>query len=596
MGKYIMKRHATRLVSLLSLFVLTGCGYTYIPDVVENKEFITKEFLDFTKEEPNSQVFGASDGYGNGDPFGCDWSKDNVSFDEENGMNLYVSKNGDTYYGGEMKTLTPDGLFSGGYFSTVMKPSNVTGTASTFFLYTGDPHDEVDIEFLGKDTTKVQFNYFVNGQGGHEYWYDLGFDASEDYHSYGFYWDISKIIWYVDDKPVYEVMGDVPSHMMRMYTNFWIGNKSNPGIMGWMGNTKDEDLPAICSYKKINFADMDGNPREVPSKDPKDEFNPDYVVSMYELGFSSNAHHTVTKKTDSYEVTFTQEEGMYHYIAPDGYAQLKFGEPKYAEIKVKNLSDFAYDFCISYYNSTNEYVGLDGIVTSENGTSYLRKKGSTCLYYYFGAGDTATFKSTLADGITKFSKMNIFCAPNSNTTGSFAIYDWYVYDVDPQDNKTPEEVSTISLMDKSYYGNYQVETVDGVHNVTFSQSPNAFKDLKVENPQDIEIHEPKYSVIKVKNTSNYAYDFTLTFRDVSNSYMTTGGVVLESVDSTTTYAKHGSTAEYFNLGVGDTATLKVFINEAATSFKLIEIIVEPKIQTEITGTFQILDWYIAQAA
>lgn len=40
--------------------------------------------------------------------------------------------------------------------------------------------DEIDVEVLGKDTTKVQFNYYTNGTGNHEYLYDLGFDASED--------------------------------------------------------------------------------------------------------------------------------------------------------------------------------------------------------------------------------------------------------------------------------------------------------------------------------------------------------------------------------------------------------------------------------
>lgn len=44
---------------------------------------------------------------------------------------------------------------------------------------------EIDIEVLGKDTTKVQFNYYTNGVGNHEYMYDLGFDASEGFHTYG---------------------------------------------------------------------------------------------------------------------------------------------------------------------------------------------------------------------------------------------------------------------------------------------------------------------------------------------------------------------------------------------------------------------------
>lgn len=44
----------------------------------------------------------------------------------------------------------------------------------------------INIEILGKDTTKVQFNYFTDSRGDHEFFYDLGFDASEDFHDYAF--------------------------------------------------------------------------------------------------------------------------------------------------------------------------------------------------------------------------------------------------------------------------------------------------------------------------------------------------------------------------------------------------------------------------
>lgn len=57
-----------------------------------------------------------------------------------------------------------------GLYEVSMKPAKNTGIVSSFFTYTGPAHgtqwDEIDIEFLGKDTTKVQFNYFMNGVGG----------------------------------------------------------------------------------------------------------------------------------------------------------------------------------------------------------------------------------------------------------------------------------------------------------------------------------------------------------------------------------------------------------------------------------------------
>jgi beta-glucanase (GH16 family) len=59
-----------------------------------------------------------------------------------------------------------------------MKAAQGSGIISSFFFYTGTPHDEIDVEFLGKDTTKVQFNYLKNGVGGHEQLISLGFDAA----------------------------------------------------------------------------------------------------------------------------------------------------------------------------------------------------------------------------------------------------------------------------------------------------------------------------------------------------------------------------------------------------------------------------------
>ena len=558
-----------------------------------DKKFINQTFLDFTKGEPNIDVITPSDHYSNGGVFGCDWNKDNIYYDE-NGVNFLLYKDADTYYGSELKTLSVDGLFGAGYFSTVMKPSNVTGTASTFFLYIDDPHDEIDIEFLGKDTTKVQFNYFTNGVGGNEYLYDLGFDASEEFHTYGFYWDISRIIWYVDEVPVYQRNVNIPSHDMRIYMNFWNGNQEDAGITYWMGKIDDDKLPAITSFKGINYADIYGKGRSVPEGKKEEEFDEDKVVSLYDLGFSSNSSYEVEKEEDHYNISFTQKEGQFQYIAPNEYGTLAFGDPQYSYMKVKNLSDFTYDLCLSFYDQNSEYAGLDGSVISELGTSSLRKKGSTCLYYEFGAGDTAIFKSILKPEITKFTKANIMAAPNSDTVGAFAIYDWYIYDNDPVDNSHKEPLTNITLMDHELFGDYTVEKNEDIFNVSFTQIPGTLKDLKVKDISEMTFEKPQYSVIKVKNLSTFAYQFTLTFREVNKNYMTTGGIVLSSENNTSKFVKSGSTAEYFSLGASDTAEFKVSINDSATCFSLIEIIIEPKATEKISGAFQILDWYVAQ--
>lgn len=38
----------------------------------------------------------------------------------------------------------------------------------------------------------MQFNYFTDSRGSHEFLYDLGFDASEEFHTYGFDWQAGQ--------------------------------------------------------------------------------------------------------------------------------------------------------------------------------------------------------------------------------------------------------------------------------------------------------------------------------------------------------------------------------------------------------------------
>ena len=222
---------------------------------------IAKKVVDYTAGTGKDKVF-ASSGYGNGDPFNVTWNAANV-YEGEKELKMKITDapegNEYPYYGGELRSLE---FFGYGDFGVRMKPAKTTGTASTFFLYTGEwdsetlhpstgetdtknpknaegKHDEIDIEFLGKDTTKVQFNYFTSGQGGHEYMYDLGFDASLEYHDYGFRWEEGKITWFVDNKAVYTATSNIPTHPGRMISNFWTGSDA---ARMWMGALDKENL------------------------------------------------------------------------------------------------------------------------------------------------------------------------------------------------------------------------------------------------------------------------------------------------------------------------------------------------------------------
>lgn len=351
---------AASITSLVACDVVLGEKPVVDLSDVDCPQFIEKTLVDFTESVGN--VFEISDARTNGDPFGVYWNKNNVQVDTENGvMTASISKDEEVYYGAEMKTKGNFGAVQYGYFGCVMKPSKVVGTASTFFTYTGDyegnPHDEIDIEFLGKDTTKVQFNYFLNDVGGHEYWYDLGFDAGDDFHQYGFYWDEEKIVWYVDYQPVYCVAGETSATPQRVYTNFWAGEPTNQGVMDWMGELNDEDLPAATQYKQITVAYLNGRGLEIPE--------PEYVPAEEE--FTPTSVTINGGATDIYHVT-TDSEGVntitYDSVLPKSYKNV-YGDvaeqvksAQYVSMRIKNNGN---DYVKVRVDVQSEKVNLAGI-------------------------------------------------------------------------------------------------------------------------------------------------------------------------------------------------------------------------------------------
>ena len=204
---------------------------------------------DFRKGE--SPLFFASDGWTNGSCFDCGWYKQNTSLDG-GCLSLTIDKDHSgqyNYSGAEYRTTD---FYNYGYFETSMQAIKNDGVVSSFFTYTGEsdnnPWDEIDIEILGKDTTKVQFNYYTNGVGNHEYMYDLGFDASEGFHTYGFDWQQDHITWYVDGKAVYTATTDIPSTPGKIMMNTWNGI----GVDDWL-KPFDGKTPLTARYQWVTY-------------------------------------------------------------------------------------------------------------------------------------------------------------------------------------------------------------------------------------------------------------------------------------------------------------------------------------------------------
>ncbi len=160
--------------------------------------------------------------------------------------------------------MSGDGLVSGEYASTDalgygiysarMRAVRGSGIITSLFTYAASPHDEIDIEILGRDTTRVQFNYFTGGvSAGHETVIDLGFDAAADYHVYAFSWQQDRIAWYVDGALMHEVSaaaGALPSTAGQVIANLWAAR----GIDGWSGTFTPAATSYQASYDWIRYA------------------------------------------------------------------------------------------------------------------------------------------------------------------------------------------------------------------------------------------------------------------------------------------------------------------------------------------------------
>ena len=355
---YLLSAKAAAATLSAGSLMLAGCGpQGHTDNLTDEPLNATTTVADWSEGEAPA-VF-ESDGWTNGSPFNVQWSANNVAY--ENGvakLTIADNPNGSEetfteYYGGEMRTYQ---YFGYGDYEVSMKPSNKPGTASTFFTCTGsydtnphtgqpNPWDEIDIEFLGEDTTKVQFNYYVNGVGGHEYMYDLGFDASEDFHTYGFRWTEDYITWFVDGEPVYRVdateSSPMPSTAGRMLMNYWCGSSA---AENWMGKFENPDDKGPEYQWVKTSAEVDWG--EIPEPVEVEEYEGDWSkIDAASIEFSNSDNgvgtdYKVTPAADgkSAQITYTKA-GNYDNV--NFNASEAAAEKNWMHLTLKNNSSTA---------------------------------------------------------------------------------------------------------------------------------------------------------------------------------------------------------------------------------------------------------------
>lgn len=209
----------------------------------------------------DKKLWRKSDGWANG------WSKNDTGWvgrhieigDGRMAIRLDDSgASGRSYASGEYQSRR---FFGYGRFEARLKAIAAPGIVTGFFTYTGPsfkgaPHDEIDFEFLGRSPRQVQLNYYTDGKGGHETMIDLGFDASEDFHTYAFEWRPDSVRWFVDGRLVHEetgTRGPLPSHPGKIFLHVWAGKN----LEGWLGRVSYPGHPLVAEVECVAYRPLD---------------------------------------------------------------------------------------------------------------------------------------------------------------------------------------------------------------------------------------------------------------------------------------------------------------------------------------------------
>ncbi|WP_081676171.1 VanZ family protein [Butyrivibrio sp. AC2005] len=252
----LVKKKLSILVGIILIAAAAMLRISHGDEDILKRNYNTTFFSNFNI--PNVFKFRKST-WGAAQKYDLVWKAENVQY-KDGKMSLKIDRDEAGPTGGEISTKKKFGF---GLYQVRMKSIKNNGVVSAFFNYSrdGQKGTEIDIEFLGYDTTKVQFDYYTDCVGGHEYLYDLGFDSSEEYHDYAFDWSKDSIKWYVDGEMVYEANTDIPQMEAYIFMSAWPGD-----FPDWL-REYDGKVPLYAYYDWCSYTSKEQVENDISSNE-----------------------------------------------------------------------------------------------------------------------------------------------------------------------------------------------------------------------------------------------------------------------------------------------------------------------------------------
>jgi hypothetical protein len=178
---------------------------------------------------------------------------------DSNGASFTIRQSGDS------PQLTSKWYIMFGKVSVTLKAAKGTGIVSSVVLQS-DCLDEIDWEWIGKDGTQVQTNYFGKGITGS---YDRGAFQPNSGNQDGFItytvdWTSEQIVWQINGQTVRALSasdaesGQYPQTPMQLKVGAWSGGdpSNSQGTIEWAGGNTDYSAgPYTMQVKSITVQD-----------------------------------------------------------------------------------------------------------------------------------------------------------------------------------------------------------------------------------------------------------------------------------------------------------------------------------------------------
>jgi endo-1,3-1,4-beta-glycanase ExoK len=187
-------------------------------------------------DQLDQKLWYVSDGWNNGAHQNCTWSAKQVAVrDGKLQLSFDTASGGERQYAcGEVQTRQRYGY---GTYEVRMKSATGPGLNSAFFTYIGPtdkkPHDEIDFEVLGKDTSRVQVNQYIAAKGGNEKLVEVPGGADSGFNDYAFVWEKDRLRYYLNGALVHEVTDPqkLPTNAQKIFLSLW----GTDTLSDWMG-------------------------------------------------------------------------------------------------------------------------------------------------------------------------------------------------------------------------------------------------------------------------------------------------------------------------------------------------------------------------